>query len=187
MARVHASASELLLPLIAGGLCADSNTRITSASALLQRLDQVRRAQFQWELFDGTSFASMSPDQSFVLETAFLENRNAVNVSCGQVFDITSTAASYSGLSLQILPSASVALPLCVRRVLRASMRTAANPIPVWQHLLNNQEWMQCPPWQNAALSAHPPAIDAHLFRTLTLRPGSLCSVQISHEFKTDP
>ena len=57
----------------------------------------------------------------------------------------------------------------------------------LWQHLVNNQEWMQCPPWQNAALSAHPPAIDAHLFRMLTLRPGSLCPVQIPHEFKTDP
>ena len=57
----------------------------------------------------------------------------------------------------------------------------------LWQHLVNNQEWMQCPPWQNAALPAHPPAIDAHLFRMLTLRPGSLCPVQIPHEFKTDP
>jgi hypothetical protein len=187
MARVHACASELLLPLIAGGLCADSNTRIISASALLQRLEQVRRAQSQWEQFDGTCFASMSPDQSFVIETAFLENQNVVNVSSGHIFDITSTAALYSGLSLQISPSASVAPPLCIRRVLRASMRTAANPIPVWQHLLNNQEWKQCPPWQNAALSVRPPAIDAHLFRMLTLRPGSLCPVQIPHEFKTDP
>ena len=187
MARVHASASELLLPLIAGGLCADSNTRITSAAALLQRLEQEQRAQFQWEQFDGTSFSSMSPDQSFVLETAFLENRNVVNLSSGHIFDITSATALYSGLSLDISLPASVSPPLCVRRVLRVSMRTAANPIPVWQHLVNNQEWMQCPPWQNAALSAHPPAIDAHLFRMLTLRPGSLCPVQIPHEFKTDP
>ena len=189
MARLHSACSHLLLPLLIGGLCADASARVTSASALLHRLQDVCNFQFRWEQCSSVSsaFLPLTPYESLTLESALVENRNVVHLSSGVTIDITAAAETCAGLAQEITLSAACAAPLLMRRVLRDNVRTDATPIPAWQHISNHQEWMQCPPWQSALLESSPTAAHAHLFRKLTIRPGSLCPVQIPHTFKTDP
>jgi len=188
MARVCDSASHMFLPLLVGGLCADAGERLTTAAGLLERLERSCRLQFQWEQCSSTAslYSAVSPREALALETALVENRSVVHLSSSCIVDISAAAAACAGLAQElVLPAASDTLLL--RRVLRDTVRTDASPIPAWQRLCNAQEWLQCPPWQNALLETRSPTADAHLFRKLTIRPGSLCSVQIQHAFKTDP
>jgi hypothetical protein len=189
MARLHATCSELLLPLLIGGLCADASVRISTASSLLLRLEQSCQMQFRWEQFSSVSleFLPLTPYESLTLENALVENRNLAHLSSGITVDITAAAASYAGLAQEIALPGALSSSLLIRRVLRDNIRTDATPIPAWQHISNTQEWMLCPPWQTAQLESPGAVADAHLFRKLTNRPGSLCPVQIPHAFKTDP
>jgi hypothetical protein len=189
MARLQTSCSELLLPLLIGGLCADASARITTATGLLHRLEQTQRALFQWEQCSSasTAFVPLPPYESITLENALVENRNVVHISSSMTVDITAVANACAGLAHDIAP-ASCPSSFALRRVLRDSVRCgAAAPIPAWQHISNSREWLQCPPWQCAQLESLASGADVRLFRKLTLRPGSLCPAQVPHLFKADP
>ena len=189
MARLHAKCSELLLPLLISGLCADASVRISTATALLLRLEQSCQMQFRWEQFSSVSsaFLPLPPYESLTLENALIENRNVAHLSSSLTVDITAAAVSHAGLAQEIALPGAMESSLLIRRVLRDSVRTDATPIPAWQHMSNAEEWMMCPPWQTARLESPAATADAHLFRKLTIKPGSLCPVQIPHVFKTDP
>lgn len=189
MACLHSSCSELFLPLLMGGLCADAGARISSAVVLLQRLEQSLNLQFQWEQYSSSSsaFESLPPYESIILENAFVENRNVSHINGNIALDITAAATTCTGLAQEIAP-ASFSTSLSLRRVLRDHVRCRnVTPIPVWQHISNSQEWLQCQPWQCAQFQIRSDSADVRLFRKLTIRPGSLCDVQIPHPFKSDP
>ncbi len=189
MARLHSACSEPFLPLLMGGLCADGSARISSAAVLLQRLEQSLNLQFQWQQYSSLSsaFVSLPPYESIILENALVENRNVVHINGNITLDITAAATTCTGLAHDIAPASSSASP-SLRRVLRDHVRCGnVTPIHVWQHISDSQEWRQCQPWQCAQFQIQSDSADARLFRKLTIRPGSLCDVQIPHPFKTDP
>jgi serine/threonine protein kinase len=188
--------SSELLPLLYSVLAmTHATSRCQSAADLLRMLDANMDPLFVWQRYDSTlcEFVAVPPASFLFLERAFSANEPLTMLPLQPPldlnFDIKDLLTSASALGLQRQRSSGASC--YIRRVLKSSVLTSIQSIPVWQELIDGKEWLQCAPFKCAMLDIdhkNPHAsIDSSKFRPMMLQASTLDTVQLPHAMKNKP
>jgi serine/threonine protein kinase len=188
--------SSELLPLLYSVLAmADVKCRCKSAAELLRILDASVDPLFVWQRYDVTlkEYVGVPPAFFLFLERAFSANEPHTMLPLQPPldlnFDIKDLLTSASALGLQRQRSSGDSC--YIRRVLKSSVLTSSQGIPVWQELIDGKEWLQCSPFKCAMLDIdhkNPHAsIDFSKYRPMMLQANSIDGVQLPHAMRNKP
>jgi uncharacterized protein YjbI with pentapeptide repeats len=182
-----------LLPLLCSVLAVPF--RCNSAVELLRMLDSSLDPLFIWQCFDAASqkYVSVHPASSVFLERAFSANEALASLPLPPPldlhFDIQALLSSPTALGFQTERRSGHKCR--IRRVLKHSVLSSSQSIPVWQELVDGKEWLQCSPalcakLDNDAKNASV-AIDTTRYRRILLESSSFDRAELPHPMKTEP
>jgi serine/threonine protein kinase len=185
-----------LLPLLCSVLTVPSAAfRCNSAVELLSVLDSSLDPLFIWQCFDAASqkYVPVHPASFVFLERAFSANEALASLPLPPPldlhFDIQALLSSPTALGFQTERRSG--RKCRIRRVLKPSVLSSTQSIPVWQELVDGKEWLQCRPALCAKLDidAKNPIVvlDTARYRRIVLESNSFDRVELPHPMKTEP
>ena len=185
-----------LLPLLCSVLAVPSSAfRCNSAVELLRVLNSSLDPLFIWQCFDAASrkYVLVHPASSVFLERAFSANEALASLPLPPPldlnFDIQALLSSPTALGFQT--DRRSGNKCRIRRVLKPSVLSSSQSIPVWQELVDGKEWLQCSPALCAKLdndTKNPIVfIDHSRYRRILLESNSFDRAELPHPMKTEP